>query len=128
MTLAMTPSFRLSLIQKAIPLEDKYNLPESNRKFISKGNSPCKQDFSEAKIKRQICDHYLPGIIYITSHYGIFTFEILPSQTHQTPHRKQTEDIELDLSKIFVECSKNIQYQNSQKANLFFAKDLTFLS
>ena len=49
--------------------------------LIKKGNIPCKQGFTEIKIRRQVFDHYLPGVSNITSHCGIFTTEILPPHT-----------------------------------------------
>ena len=56
------------------------------------------------KTKRQAINHQLPGISKNTSHYGIFTIEILPPQLPNQPsHRKQTDNIELDFSKIFIE-------------------------
>ena len=98
-------------------------MPESNhKKFISKGNSPCKQEFPEVKNKRQIGDHYLLVISIITSHYGIFILKFCHHKHNKTPHRIQTEVIELDLSKVFIDCSKTIQHQNSQKANVIFTK------
>ena len=54
-------------------------------------------------MKRQILDHYLPGLIDITSYVGIFTIEILSSQTNQTPRRNQTDDIDQDFSKKSTE-------------------------
>ena len=75
--------------------------------LFKKRISPCKQELPDMKIIRQTLDHYLPGISNITSFYGIFTFEILTSQTHQTSHR--IDDIELDFFKVFIEYIKNIQ-------------------
>ena len=62
-----------------------------------------KQNFPEVKIRRQILHHYPLGISNHTSFYGMFNFELSPSQTNQKPHRIQTEDIDLDFSKIFTE-------------------------
>ena len=76
--LAMTLSSPLELTHKAIPLEDKYNCHNLIVKSFQKGNCPCKHYFPEVKTKTQIIDHYLPGVGYIASLYGIFTIEIFP--------------------------------------------------
>ena len=55
-------------------------------KLFEKGKSPCKQKFTEMRIKKQIFDHYIKGICNITSYYGIATIEILPPQPNQTIH------------------------------------------
>ena len=61
--------------------------------MFKKGSSPCKQEFSEIRLKRQILDHYLKGICNITN------------------------DIDVEFSKLFTEYIKNIQHQNSKRAN-----------
>ena len=68
--------------------------------WFKKGKNPCKQEFHDKKLGKQILDYYLTDISNITSCYWTFNIETLPSQTHQTPHRIQTDDIELELSKI----------------------------
>ena len=58
--------------------------------------------------------------IPITQQYGIYTIEF---STPNTNHRKyviQTDDLELEFSKVFLEYIKNIQYHNSQRANSIF--------
>ena len=96
--------------------------------LFEKGIGPWKQEFPEKKIKRQVLDHYLPGISNITSHYGIITIEILPPQSsNQPPHRIKTDDTESDFSKVFTDYTKNIQHQNSQMANSIF-KNYVFIS
>ena len=61
----------------------------------------------------------------VMSYYGTFAIEILPSQsTIETTHSIQTDDIELDFSKVFTEYIKNIQRQNSQKANSIVTNDV----
>ena len=57
-------------------------------KFFEKRISPCKQEFPEVQVKRQILDHYLRYICYITSHYGIFTIKTAsPKPNHKkTPN------------------------------------------
>ena len=47
--------------------------------LFEKAISPCKQEFSEVQIKRQICDHYLN--IYVLSHH-IMVFS-QPKSHHQ---------------------------------------------
>ena len=84
------------------------------------GISPCKAGFPDVKIKRQIIEHFLKDICNLTQHYGIYTIEF---STPNTAHRKyvtQTDDIELEFSKVFIEYIKSIQYHNSQRANSIF--------
>ena len=84
------------------------------------GISPCKAEFPDVKIKRQIIEHYLKDICNLTQQYGIHTIEF---STSNTAHRKyviQTDNIELEFSKVFIEYIKSIQYHNSQKANSLF--------
>ena len=79
--------------------------------------SPCKEEFPDVKIRRQIIEHYLKDICNLTQLYGIYTIEL---STPNTAHRKyviQTDDIELEFSKVFIEYIKSIQYHNSQRAN-----------
>ena len=59
------------------------------------------------------------------SPYGIFTIETHPPQSSNQPsHRSQTNDKNLDVSKAFTEYIKNIQHQNSQRANSTFLNDV----
>ena len=88
------------------------------------GISPCKQEFPDVKIKRQIIEHYLKDICNLTQQYGIYTIEF---NTPNTAHRKyviQTDDIELELSKVFIENIKSIQYHNSQRTNSIFTNEV----
>ena len=92
--------------------------------LFEKGISPCKQEFPEVQIKRQILDHYLKNICNITSQYGIYTIETKsPKQIHQK-HQIQTDDIDMEFSKIFTDYIKNIQHQNSQRTNSIFTNDV----
>ena len=50
--------------------------------------------------------------------------EYLPPQTNQTPHRIQTDDIDLDFSKVLIDYIKSIQHQSSQRANSIFTNDV----
>ena len=86
--------------------------------------SPCKAEFPDVKIKRQIIEHYLKDICNLTQQYGIYTIEI---STPNTTHRKyviQTDDIKLEFSKVFREYIKSIQYHNSQRANSIFTNEV----
>ena len=88
------------------------------------GISPCKAEFPDVKIKRQIIEHYLKDICNLTQQYGIYTIEF---STPNTAHRKyviQTDDIELEFSKVFIEYIKSIQYHNSQRANSIFTNEV----
>ena len=70
------------------------------------GISQCKAEFSDVKIKRQIIEHYLKDICNLTQQYGIYTIEF---STPNTAHRKyviQTDNIELEFSKVFIEYIK----------------------
>ena len=86
------------------------------------GISPCKAKFPDAKIKRQIIEHYLKD--NLTQQYGIYTIEF---STPNTAHRKyviQTDDTELEFSKVVIEYIKSIQYHNSQRANSIFTNEV----
>ena len=88
------------------------------------GISPCKAEFPDIKIKREIIEHYLKDICNLTQQYGIYTIEC---STHRTAHGKyviQTDDIDLEFSKVFTEYIKSIQYQNSQRANSIFTNEV----
>ena len=88
------------------------------------GISPCKAEFPDVKIKRQIIEHYLKVICNLTQQYGIYTIEF---STPNTVHRKyvtQTDDIELEFSKVFIDYIKSIQYHNSQIANSKFTNEV----
>ena len=76
------------------------------------------------KIKRQIIEHYLKDICNLTQQYGIYTIEF---STPNPNHRKyviQTDDLELEFSKVFLEYIKSIQYHNSQRANSIFTNEV----
>ena len=47
---------------------------------IEKGKNPCKQEFPEERIRRQILDHYLKGICNITH---ITEYSVLKSCHHK---------------------------------------------
>ena len=88
------------------------------------GISPFKAEFPDVKIKRQINEHYLKDIYNLTQQYGVYTIEF---STPNTAHRKyviQTDDIELEFSKVFIEYIKSIQYYNSQRATSIFTNEV----
>ena len=84
------------------------------------GISPCKAEFPDVKIKRQIIEHYLKDICNLTQQYGIYTIEFSTPNTARRKYVIQTEDIEIEFSKVFIEYIKSIQYHNSQRANSIF--------
>ena len=81
------------------------------------GIGPCKSEFPDIKIKRQIIELYLRDICNLTQQYGIYTIEFSTPRTLHDKYVIQTDDIDLEFSKVFTEYIKSIQYQNSQKAN-----------
>ena len=91
---------------------------------FKQGISPCKAEFPEVKIKRQIIDHYLKGICNLTQPYGIYTLEISTESRYYSKHVIQTYDVDLDFSKVFTEYNKNLHHQNSQRANSIFTNDV----
>ena len=91
--------------------------------LFEKINIPCKQEFSEVKTKRPILDHYLNDICNITSYYGIFTIEITSPKPNNIKHQIQTNDIDIEFSKVFIDYLKITQHQNSQRENSIFTND-----
>ena len=88
------------------------------------GISPCKTEFPDVKIKRQIIEHYLKDICNLTQQYGIYTIEF---STPNPNHRKyviQTDDLDLEFSKVFLEYIKSVQYYNSRRANSIFTNEV----
>ena len=76
------------------------------------------------KNQKTFIGHYLKDICNLTQQYGIYTIEF---STPNTAHRKyviQTDDIELEFSKVFIEYIKSIQYHNSQRANSIFTNEV----
>ena len=60
----------------------------------------------------------------MTSYYGKFAIEVLPSQPNQTAHHKQTDQIEYRTLNGFHRIHKNIQIQNSQRAKSIVTNDV----
>ena len=90
--------------------------------LFESGISPCKTKFPEVKIKRQLIDRYIKDIAKKTQQYGIYTIEICTPRNDK--YIIQTEDLDLEFSKVFTEYIKNIQYYNSQRANSIFTNEV----
>ena len=88
------------------------------------GISPCKAEFPDVKIKRQIIDHYLKDICNLTQQYGIYTIEFSSPNPNHHKYVIQTDDLDLEFSKVFSEYIKSIQYHNSQRANSIFTNEV----
>ena len=88
------------------------------------GISPCKSEVPDIKIKRQFIEHYLKEICNLTQQYGIYTIEISTPRTSHNKYVIQTDDIDLEFSKLFTEYIKSIQYHNSQRANSIFTNEV----
>ena len=92
--------------------------------LFEKRISPFTAEFPEVKIKRQNIDHYLKGICNLTKRYGIHTIEIhSPSKFHGR-YLLQTDDVDIEFSKVFTEYIKNKQHQNSHRENSIFTNEL----
>ena len=76
------------------------------------------------KIKRQFIEHYLKNICNLTQQYGIYTIEFSTPITAHGKYVIQTDDIELEFSKLFIEYIKSIQNHNSQRANSIFTNEV----
>ena len=87
------------------------------------GISPCKAEFPDVKIKRQIIDHYLKDICKLTQQYEIYTIEFSSPNQNHSKYVIQTDDLDLEFSKVFSEYIKSIQYHNSQRANSIFTNE-----
>ena len=92
--------------------------------LFEQGFSPCKAEFPEIKFKRQIVDHYLKAICNLTQQYGIYTIEISTASKFHGKYVIQTDDIDIEFSKVFAEYIKNIQHQSSQRATSIFTNDV----
>ena len=83
-----------------------------------------KRIFPDVKMKRQLLDHYLKGICSLTSHYGIYTIEIRSPNAFHDRYLIQTDDVDIEFSKVFSQYIKSIQHQNSERANSIFTNDV----
>ena len=70
------------------------------------GISPCKTEFPDVKIKRQIIDHYLKDICNLTQQYGIYSIEFSSPNQNHSKYIIQTDDLDLEFSKVFSEYIK----------------------
>ena len=92
--------------------------------LFEKGESPCTREFSDGKIKRQLLDHYLKGICSLTSQYGIYTKEIRSPNAFHDRYLIQTDDVNIETSKVFTQNIKSIQHQNSIRVNSIYTNDV----
>ena len=70
---------------------------------FEQGISPCKAEFPEIKIKRQIIDHYLKGICNLTQPYGTYAIEFSTESRYHSKHVIQKDDVDIEFSKVFTE-------------------------
>ena len=70
--------------------------------LFEKGESPCRKELPDVKIKRQRLDHYIKGICSLTSHFGIYTIEIRSPNAFHDRYLIQTGDVDIEFSKIFT--------------------------
>ena len=66
----------------------------------------------------------MKDICSLTQQYGIYTIEISTPRTLHGKYVIQTDDIDLEFSKVFTEYIKSIQYQNSQRAKSIFINEV----
>ena len=82
-----------------------------NANVLEQGISPCKAEIPEAKIKRQIIDHYLKGICNLTQPYEIYTIEF---STEIQYHSQQiSNSTRLNIGKLL----KNLTFPSSHENN-----------
>ena len=92
--------------------------------MFESGISPCKAEFPDVKNKRQIIEHYLKDICNLTQQYGIYTIEFSTPNTNDRKYVIQTDGLQLEFSKVFLENIKNIQYHNSLRAISIFTNEV----
>ena len=83
--------------------------------IFEQGISPCKAELPEIKINRQIVDHYIKGICNLTQQYGTYTIEFSTTRNFHGKYVIQTDDVDIEFSKVFREYIKNIQHQIHRK-------------
>ena len=66
----------------------------------------------------------MKDISNLTQQYGIYTIEFSTPRTLHGKYVIQTDNIDLEFSKVFTENIKSIQYQNSQRANSKFTNEV----
>ena len=100
-------------------------MPKLTANLFEKGECPCTREFPDVKIKRHLLDHYLKGICSLISQYEIYTIEIKSPNAFHDRYLIQTDDVQkFECSKVFTQCIKSIQNQNSIRANSIFTKDV----
>ena len=92
--------------------------------LFEKGDSPCTKEFPDMKIIRRFLDYYLKGICSLTSQYGVYTIEISSANAFHDKYFNQTDDVDVEFLKVFTDYIKNIQHQNSHRANSKFTNDV----
>ena len=92
--------------------------------LFEKGIYPCRADFPEVKLKRQIVDHYLKGISTPSQQYEIYTIELQSPSKFHGKYLLQTDDVDIEFSKVFRVYIKSIQHQNSQRASSIFTNEV----
>ena len=60
----------------------------------------------------------------MTQQYGIYTIEFSSPNPNHCKYVIQTDDLDLEFSKVFSEYIKSIQYHNSQRANSIFTNEV----
>ena len=110
-----------SLTEDRVQIQFCHNLIAN---LFEQGISPCKAEFPEVKIKRQIVEHYTKGKCNLTQKYGIYTIELSTASKFHGKNVIQTDDVDIKFSKVFAEYFKNIQHENSQRANSIFTNDV----
>ena len=83
--------------------DDKRQTQFCQNLLFERGVSPCTAEFPEVKIKRQIIDRYIKKICNITQQYRIYTIEIQTPNKFHGSYLLQTDDVDIELSKVFTE-------------------------
>ena len=55
---------------------------------------------------------------------GIYTIEIKSTNAFYDRYLNRTDGVNIEFSKVFTQYIKNIQHQNSQRANSIFTNDV----
>ena len=76
--------------------------------MFEQGISPCKAEFSEVKIKRQIINHFFKGICNLAPPYGIYTIEFTTECKYHSKLVIQTGDVDIDTTPKFTESKFSI--------------------
>ena len=75
-------------------------------------------------MERQLPDYYLKGICSLTSQSRIYPIEIRSPNAFHDRYLIQTDDVDIEFSKVFTQYTKSIQYRNSIRANLIFTNEV----